>query len=128
MQPIRKNIYDYQNEAEDMEEKYMMELGKCQLLEEKNKELKKSVVMEMRGVLYYYKAQSEKLKEERREKRKLKKNYQQLKDACCYEMCIKCNNHYPLQVEDSILYKHDEGWACYTCVPHFVDSDTDEEY
>ena len=73
MQPIRKNIYDYQNEAEDMEEKYMMELGKCQLLEEKNKELKKSVVMEMRGVLYYYKAQSEKLKEERREKRKLKK-------------------------------------------------------
>ena len=121
------NIYDHQNETEDMEEKYMMELGKRQLLEEKNKELKKSVEWLEAGMLdfikqlKYYKAQSEKLNEERREKRKLKKNYQQLKDVCCYEMCIKCNNHYPLQVEDSVLYKHDEGWACYTCVPHFVD-------
>ncbi len=107
----RMNIYDHQNETEDMEEKYMMELGKRQLLEEKIKELQKSCKQ-----LNYYKAQSEKLNEERREKRKLKKNYQKLKNDCCYEMCIKCNNHYPLQVEDSVLSKTDEGWACICCI------------
>ena len=43
MQSTRMNIYDYQNEAEDWEEKYMMELGKRQLLQDVVKKQKEEI-------------------------------------------------------------------------------------
>ena len=48
MQSTRMNIYDYQNEAEDWEEKYMMELGKRQLLQDVVKKQKEAMDLQDR--------------------------------------------------------------------------------